>query len=190
MEGRVYTALVAPPTMVVRSRLQQLPEPSDKVGNGILAAIRHHFQGRETDFEECACEIWRMIAPGTGDCDVTRPSRDGGRDAVGKYPLGPLADRIVLDFALEAKCYAAGNSVGVKEVSRLISRLRPRNFGVFVTTSYFGTQVYDEVRSDQHPIALICGRDVVEALREKGYGDVAAVKAWLDNRFPSVGAVH
>jgi hypothetical protein len=61
---------------------------------------------------------------------------------------------------------------------------------VFVTTSYFGSQVYDEVRSDQHPIALICGRDVVEALREKGYGDVAAVQAWLDNRFPKVGDVH
>lgn len=83
---------------------------------------------------------------------------------------------------------AATNAVGVKEISRLIARLRPRNFGVFVTTSYFGSQVYDEVRSDQHPIALICARDVVEALREKGYGDVAAVQAWLDNRFPNVGA--
>ncbi|OBF85002.1 restriction endonuclease [Mycobacterium sp. 852002-51163_SCH5372311] len=184
VEGRVYTPLIAPPTMVVRSREQQLPD--DKVGASILSAIRHHFHGRPTDFEECAVEIWRMIAPGTGNCYITPPRRDGGRDAVGEYPLGPLADRIILDFALEAKCYAATNSVGVKDVSRLIARLRPRNFGVFVTTSYFGSQVYDEVRSDQHPIALICARDVIEALREKGYGDVAAVQAWLTNRFPNL----
>ena len=68
--------------------------------------------------------------------------------------------------------------------SRLLARLRPRNFGVFVTTSFFGTQAYEEIRSDQHPIALICGRDIVDVLRAKGYGDVAAVKAWLESRFP------
>jgi hypothetical protein len=55
---------------------------------------------------------------------VTRPSVDGGRDAIGTYRVGPLADRIALDFALEAKCYAPENGVGVKELSRLISRLR------------------------------------------------------------------
>lgn len=190
VEGRVYKPLVAPPVMVVRSREQQLPDVKDRVGTGILAAIRHHFADRPTDFEECAVEIWRMIAPGTGNCYLTPPRRDGGRDAVGEYPLGPLADRIILDFALEAKCYAATNSVGVKDVSRLIARLRPRNFGVFVTTSYFGSQAYDEIRTDLHPIALICGRDVLEALREKGYGDVSAVQTWLDNRFPSAGAVN
>jgi hypothetical protein len=182
VEGRVYQALVAPPTMVVRTKEQQLPD--DRVGMAILQAIHDHFQGESTDFEPCAVEIWRMIAPGTGRCDITRPSRDGGRDAVGEYPLGPPADRIVVDFALEAKCYAPNNGVGVKEVSRLISRIRPRNFGVFVTLSYFGLQVYDEVRSDNHPIAMVCGRDVVEALREKGYGDLAAVESWLNNQFP------
>ncbi len=86
VEGRVYHALVAPPTMVVRTREQQLPD--DKVGMGILHAIHDHFHDKSTDFEACAVELWRMIAPGTGRCDVTRPSRDGGRDAVGEYPLG------------------------------------------------------------------------------------------------------
>ena len=51
---------------------------------------------------------------------VTRPS--GGRDAIGTYRVGQLADRISLDFALEAKCYAPENGVGVKELSRLISQ--------------------------------------------------------------------
>jgi hypothetical protein len=89
-----------------------------------------------------------------------------------------------LGFALEAKCYAATTSVGVEDVSRLIARLRPRNFGVFVTTSFFGSQAYKEIRSDLHPVALICGRDIVEALRAKGIGSVEAVREWLNTKFP------
>jgi hypothetical protein len=54
--------------------------------------------------------------------------------------VGPLADRIALDFALEAKYHAPENGVGVKELSRLISRLRRRQFGILVTTSFLGHQ--------------------------------------------------
>lgn len=183
VEGRAYQALVAKAATVIPTPAQQ--QPSDSVGRAMLQVIQRHFEDRPTDFEECAVEIWRMIAPGTGDCDVTRPSRDGGRDAVGLYPLGPTRDQIYVEFALEAKCYAPTTTVGVKEISRLISRIRPRNFGVFLTLSHFGTQAYEEVRSDQHPIALVCGRDVVDILREKGYGDVSLVQAWLDSRFPA-----
>jgi hypothetical protein len=75
VEGRVYKALVAPPTMVVRSREQQLPDPKDKVGRAILEAIHRHFYERPTDFEQCTVVIWRMIAPGTGKCYPTRPRR-------------------------------------------------------------------------------------------------------------------
>lgn len=125
-------------------------------------------------------ELWRLIAPATGRCDVTQPSRDGGRDATGEYVLGPPSDPIRIDFALEAKCYRSTNSVGVREVARLISRLRHRYFGVFVTTSYFNQQVYSEVRADEHPIALVTGRDIVDVLRAHGFSDLAAVRAWLE----------
>ena len=104
----------------------------------MVAAIHQYFNV-ELDypqrFEACAVDIWRRCAPATGAVDLTRPYRDGGRDAVGSYLLGPLHDRLAVQFALEAKCYALGNSVGVREMSRLISRLRFRQFGVFVTTS-------------------------------------------------------
>jgi hypothetical protein len=186
VEGKVYTPLIARPTIKIRKPREQLPDPADKVGVGMLEAIHHHFpKARATDFEACAVAIWKMIAPGTGDPDLTRPWRDGGRDAVGLYPLGPPADRITLDFALEAKCYARNRGVGVEDVSRLISRLRPRNFGVFVTTSYVGEQAYQEVRTDEHPVVFICGRDIVETLRKEGHGSIAAVKAWLNNNFPA-----
>ncbi|MEV0250124.1 restriction endonuclease [Nocardia sp. NPDC050712] len=182
VKSRSYDTLIAPSTTIIRSKADQLP--ADKAGQKILAAIHEHFDGRPHDFEKCAVAIWRMLAPATTTCDVTRPSRDGGRDAVGQYQLGPAADPVLIDFALEAKCYKASNSVGVKEMARLISRLRHRNFGVFVTLSYFASQVYDEVRSDGHPIALICGADVVNTLKIHGYGDLAAVKGWLQTLFP------
>jgi Restriction endonuclease AspBHI N-terminal/Restriction endonuclease len=182
VEGRAYDVLSAPSTAIFRSKFAQLPR--DDHGRAILQMIHKHFDNRPHDFERCAVAIWRLIAPATSTCDVTRPSRDGGRDAVGEYQLGPAADPITIDFALEAKCYADGNSVGVRDVSRLISRLRHRNFGVFVTLSYFNYQVYEEVRGDGHPIALICGRDIVDVLRASGHGDVPAVRAWLDALFP------
>lgn len=64
-------------------------------------------------------------------------------------------------------------------MSRLISRLRNRQFGVFVTTSFFNRQTYQEVREDRHPVVLICGKDIVELLRSRGYTTPEAVRAWL-----------
>lgn len=182
VEARAYTTLEAPSITTVRSKADQ--QPVNDAGREILRAIYHHFSGRPHDFEECAVAIWRLIAPATTRCDVTRPSRDGGRDAVGVYSLGPANDTISLEFALEAKCYAETTSVGVRDVSRLISRIRHRQFGVFVTLSHFDRQVYREVRDDEHPIALVCGRDIVEVLRSRGIGTVADARAWLDSGFP------
>jgi hypothetical protein len=42
-----------------------------------------------------------------------------------------------------------------------------------------------EVREDQHSIVIICGRDIVDVLRQKGCTTPAAVAAWLDSAFPS-----
>ncbi|MEV5576632.1 restriction endonuclease [Spirillospora sp. NPDC052269] len=183
IDSRSYLPLLAPSTTTVRSKTEQLPD--DPVGKQIIEAVYRHFADPH-GFEACAVEIWRMLAPATGKCEVTRQSRDGGRDAVGEYLLGPTADQVPVEFALEAKCYnPGGRGVGVKEVARLISRIRHRQFGVLVTTSYFHEQVYKEVREDGHPIALICARDVVDALRSHGYGTRAAVQSWLEHRFPA-----
>ena len=110
---------------------------------------------------------------------ITRPSVDGGRDAIGTYRLGAVADRISLDFALEAKCYAPENGVGVKELSGLISRLRHREFGILVTTSFLGHQAYQELRSDRHPVIVIAGADIAAILVKAGIGTPEALGLWL-----------
>jgi Restriction endonuclease len=120
---------------------------------------------------------------------VTRPSVDGGRDVIGAYRVGPLADRIALDFALEAKCYSPGNGVGVKELSRLISRLRHRQFGILVTTSFLGHQAYQELHSDRHPVVVITGTDVAAILVKSGMGTPEVVREWLTAEFPTQATV-
>lgn len=63
-------------------------------------------------------------------------------------------------------------------------RLRAECSGVLVTTSYVHDQAHSEVREDQIPIVIICGRDIVDVLRRKGYSTPADVAAWLDSAFP------
>ncbi len=69
---------------------------------------------------------------------------------------------------MEAKCYAENHSVGVKEMSRLILRIRHRQFGVLVTTSFVHEQVYGEVLEDGHPILIVSATDIARVLRING----------------------
>lgn len=41
-----------------------------------------------------------------------------------------------IDCALEVKCYGKENSVGVRQMSRLIPRIRDRQFGIMMTNNY------------------------------------------------------
>jgi hypothetical protein len=127
--------------------------------------------------------VWQADLRGsTGE--VTRKSRDGGYDAFGELAVGPASDRINLGWVLEAKCYTPGKSVGVKQVMRIISRVRPRMFGAIVTTSYVDRQAYEEIRADAHPIAIYSGADLVKYLRGIGLGDPSALKASLSADYP------
>jgi hypothetical protein len=169
-------ALISTPTLNIRKPADQLPTSG---GKALIKTITNHFSSEPFGFEACALAIWRLLAPATGQANLTRPWRDGGRDAVGDYLLGPLADQVAVEFALEAKCYALNNGVGVRDTSRLISRLRHRQFGVFVTTSYFAQQAYEEIRADGHPVVMICARDIEDILKQAGIATPAQVEQWL-----------
>jgi hypothetical protein len=68
--------------------------------------------------------------------------------------------------------------VGVKEMSRLISRIRYRQFGIMVTTSYVHTQAYKEVLEDAHPILIVTGVDIARILIENGI-TLDTIDEWL-----------
>jgi hypothetical protein len=178
--------LIAPRSLEYRTRAEQLPE--DEVGKQLIQLVRDHFLPRPHDFEHFAGAIARLMLPDVETLDVTRPSRDGGRDATGQLRIGTGAAAILVDFALEAKCYSLPNSVGVREVSRLISRLRHRQFGILVTTTWVDLQAYKEIKEDQHPIVVISATDIVGLVRRSGRGAVSDLAAWLNSEFPAANA--
>ena len=174
--------LLATRSIEHRRKAEQLP--SDAEGKSIIKLIHGWFADRPHDFEHCAADLTRLMLPDVAALDVTRPSRDGGRDAIGQLRIGHGPASILVDFAIEAKCYQMSSSVGVRDVSRLISRLRHRQFGILVTTSYLEAQAYREIKEDQHPIIVLAAIDIVELLRANGRPDAASVREWLEQDFP------
>jgi hypothetical protein len=186
VEAGVYTPLVAERIRRWRKKAEQLPATAQ--GREVVRVIYEYFRSDPVGFEACAARLWQMQAPRVSRYDLTRPSRDGGRDAIGFYTLGPGPDSIELDFALEAKCFAPTTPVGVEAQSRLISRIRPRQFGVLVTTSYVAEQAYRELRDDEHPVVVLAARDLVQILTDHQLGTPAAARTWLGQEFPRIPA--
>lgn len=170
--------LRAPRSVPVRSKAEQLPATAED--QALIEAIRHRYKDNPYGFEACAGALTRLLLPDISRLDLTRPWRDGGRDGIGQLRIGRSPAAIEVNFALEAKCYAENNAVGVREVSRLISRIRHREFGVIVTTSYIERQAYQEITDDGHPVILTSARDIVALLRSAGLQTPILVNSWLD----------
>src|SRR6185312_13464177 len=100
-----------------------------------LHCVWSHFKDSPVAFEAFAASLYQMTDQRVIVDVITRGAVDGGRDAIGRYLLGITEDPVYAEFALEAKCYRPSHiepglhAVGVKEVSRLISRLKHRQFG-------------------------------------------------------------
>lgn len=181
-------ALASENTTIIRSIEEQRPGTSNK--KAILRAVFEYFEQAPIAFEAFAARVFQMHDPRVIIDTITRGSVDGGRDAIGRYLLGLSDDPVYAEFSLEAKCYQPGlddtspNTVGVREVSRLISRIRHRQFGVLVTTSVIARQAYEEVREDRHPIIFFSGRDIADILIHNGFNTPELVASLLITEFP------
>lgn len=184
----IYEALEAPTTINIRTPEQQAP--STELEKKLLRVVWQYFENLPYLFERFAAEIYKLHDPRVIVDEITRKSADGGRDAVGRIMYGIREDYIPISFTLEAKCYQPGldgnktNTVGVREVSRLISRMRNRDVGVLVTTSIIAKQAYEEVRQDGHPIVFIAGGDIAKILIQNGYSTSEQVQTYLKSNFP------
>lgn len=171
-------AMEAPRTRLIRSKAEQLAcDPGDIA---LVATIRSRFHENPFAFEACAGELAKLLLGTVTKLELTKPWRDGGRDGLGTLLLGHGAASISVMFALEAKCYSRNSSVGVREVSRLISRIKHREFGILITTSFVDKQAYEEVMDDGHPVILVTERDIARLLRDAGHTTVPLVNRWLD----------
>ncbi len=163
----------------IPSRYDQLQ--SDNEGISCLKVIRNHYLNNPYGFENCAKSILELSDEHFQDFSLTRPWRDGGRDALGYYVIGVDSKAnhpLRIDCAMEAKCYAENHSVGVREMSRLISRIKNRQFGILVTTSYVHEQAYREVVDDEHPILIVSASDIGSILRRNSISSLN-VDSWL-----------
>ena len=156
-------ALKCKTTKVPRVKENQLP--TNKIEEETLEKI---YELTETEFEYAAKEIIKLFDNKFVNLEVTPPVKDGGRDVIGEYKIGHKGDNILLDIFVEAKRWKKG--IGVKPMARLISRMKHKDLGVFITTSYFNKQVQEELIEDQHPIILISGGDIARILIEHEIG--------------------
>lgn len=173
--------LQAPRITHIPTKYEQLQSNID--GTSCINQIRSHYHNFAQGFEACAADIVSKMDQNFIDFTLTRPWRDGGRDAIGYYSIsngGKVNQPLKIDCALEAKCYSENNSVGVREMSRLISRIRYRQFGVMVTTSYVDKQAYSEVIEDGHPILIVTASDIAGILKKNSI-DSSSVDEWLND---------
>lgn len=177
-----YKPLISKRTQPVRSKAEQLPSSASELR--MLQTLHGYFQEDPYAFEECAAHLVRQCLPDTVELDLTRRYRDGGRDGIGKLRIGRPESSVLVDYAIEAKCYEPETSIGVSKVSRLISRLRHRQFGVLITTSWVNTQAYKEIVEDGHPVMILSGKDIVELLKEAGLQNATDLAKWLKASFP------
>ena len=181
-----YEALTTESVTSIREKEEQIPDSKEKME--ILKTVWDYFKDKPPHaFEPFAAHLYEMYrSPHVTIDEVTRPTADGGRDATGRYRLGINEDPVYAEFSLEAKCYRPPidgqkpTTVGVKDVARLISRIRYRQFGVLVTTSIVAPQAYKEVREkDRHPIIFLCGKDIADILVDKGFNTPELVRDML-----------
>ena len=75
-------------------------------------------------------------------------------------------------------------------MSRLISRIKYRQFGILITTSYVHKQAFSEVVEDGHPILVVTASDIAGILKSNNI-TTENIMDWLnaidekDNRMSS-----
>jgi hypothetical protein len=165
--------------MTHRTKKDQLPRLALDVK--LLEQIYSNFKTDAYGFEKCAAELVKLMDSNVVSYEVTQRSRDGGIDAYAQYHIGLPSNSIRVSCSIEAKCYQPGHPVGVKGTSRLISRLRHRQFGVLVTTSYLDQQAYKEIIEDEHPVVIVSGVDIINILKTSGISSPTLLAQWLKN---------
>lgn len=177
VETGIYDPLTCQRKREPRSKENQAPQNNNE--SNVLKNVMEGFSDRE--FEFAAVSIVELMDPRFKDFIVTQRSRDGGRDAIGTYQVGHADHQIQLTAIVEAKLWKENSDIGVKPMSRLISRIKHRDIGVFITTSCFNKQVQKELIDDNHPVILISGGDIARVLIANELDLPEKFFAWSEN---------
>lgn len=174
-------ALAAPNIIDWPGKNAQLPDDVD--GKKIIEAIQKRYgKSDSVGFEKFCKKLMYIMDSHYCNIQLTRPWRDGGRDALAEYIIETPTNKLVVECAMEAKCYDpdSKSGVGIKQTSRLISRIKNRQFGIMITTSYIDSQAYNEIKEDGHPILFCTGKDIAKILQQKANVTPKNINEWLD----------
>lgn len=180
-----YSVLVSKKEKFVKTKEEQLPDDCNKMK--MLNFLQQYFYSKDRgySFEKFAADLTQYMDDSVVDINVTRPYKDGGLDAEGRYRIFKNAENTVyVEFYLQAKCYAPANGVVVSDTARLISRIKNRQFGIMFTTSYIAKQAYEEILKDGHPIVIINGKNIIEYIfNELEIRTISELAKWLTNNY-------
>lgn len=180
-----YSVLVSKKEKFVKTKEEQLPDDCNKMK--MLNFLQQYFYSKDRgySFEKFAADLTQYMDDSVVDINVTRPYKDGGLDADGRYRIFKNAENTVyVEFYLQAKCYAPANGVVVSDTARLISRIKNRQFGIMFTTSYIAKQAYEEILKDGHPIVIINGKNIIEYIfNELEIRTISELAKWLTNNY-------
>ena len=162
---------------IVPNKYDQLQ--SDEEGMQCLNIIRERYKNDKRGFEVCAANIVCKMDTNYQSFVFSDTWRDGGTNVTGKYVIsqsGKVNIPISLGCALEAKCCDVDNGINLKEMSRLIARIKEQQMGVFVTTSY----VDSEVVENGYPVLILTASDIAAVLRNNSISS-RNIHDWLDS---------
>ncbi|MCM2574437.1 restriction endonuclease [Achromobacter xylosoxidans] len=160
----------------VRARTKEEQAPRCARESAVLSALCSSLTPRQ--FEFAAAALVTMMDERFVNLQVTPAVRDGGRDVIAQYRVGHDLHQILLSASVEAKLWNPRQAVGVKPMMRLLSRLKHRDMGVFITTSFFERQVQQELIEDKQPVILVSGGDIARVLISRDIEGEALVR-WL-----------
>lgn len=175
VQSGIYAPLKCIRQREPRSKIHQLPAATREVE--VLQTLYEQLSDRE--FEFAAAEFIQLMDERFTDISVTQFVRDGGRDVLCHYKVGHDLHQIHLSVSVEAKKWNPQTAVGVKPMMRLLSRLKHRDIGVFITTSFFDKQVQEELIEDGHPVLLVSGGDIARLLIEKELTSGDGLSNWI-----------
>lgn len=116
------------------------------------------------DFEKIIVGLFTQFGQVVHNISGTKRTRDGGFDFFGEFKLSSILE-YKIKFRGEVKKWAIAKTVGPKDISRLVARLKRGEYGIFVTTSTFSKQAQEEVLIDGYPVKLISGIDLVNMFK-------------------------
>jgi hypothetical protein len=182
IKKRRYSPLLSTVKNSKKSKEEQLPQDITK--SKMLECLHDYFieKDRGYSFEQFGADIIESLDDSVVNIDVTRPFKDGGFDAVGRYKIFKnVENSVFVEFYMQAKCYGRNTAVTVTDTARLISRIKNRQFGIMITTSYIAEQAYKEVIEDGHPIVFINGKNIIDYLfNECEIRSPESLTKWLD----------